>query len=214
MRGLVLATILAAIAGSPMAASDPGDGVTPDARRVANWVLKSGDNAALPFIIIDKRRAEVMVFDTHAALVGEAHALLGRAIGDDSVPGIGTRRLSAIRPYERTTPAGRFVAALGQDLDTDVLWIDYDAALSLHRVIKGAPSEQRARRLASSDPEERRISYGCVNVPAAFYDGVVRKTFGGPGGIVYILPEVKTLETVFHLPGDDATASESSLRRR
>ena len=39
-------------------------------------------------------------------------------------------------PEERTTPAGRFVAERGQNLrGEDVVWIDYDAAVLMHRVI-------------------------------------------------------------------------------
>src|SRR5674476_1663356 len=61
-----------------------------------------------------------------------ARALLGSALGDDSVPGIGDRKLSSIRPEERTTPAGRFVAALGLNLGgAEILWVDYDGAVSM-----------------------------------------------------------------------------------
>ena len=35
---------------------------------------------------------------------------------------------------ERTTPAGRFVASLDRDVHgQEVLWVDYDAAISMHR---------------------------------------------------------------------------------
>ena len=74
-----------------------------DARHVAHWVVDSGDNLNKPFVIIDKRDARVFVFDANGMLRGESPALLGLAIGDHSVPGIGTKKLSAIRPEERTT---------------------------------------------------------------------------------------------------------------
>ena len=126
-----------------------------------------------------------------AALVGIAH-------GDDSVPGIGNMPLSNIRPELRTTPAGRFVASLGHDLGKlDVLWVDYDDAISLHRVITTNPAEHRLQRLATATPLDNRISYGCINVPAKFFDRVVQSAFIKNGGIVYILPEIKSMREVF-----------------
>jgi len=65
-----------------------------------------------------------------------AAALLGLALGDASIPGIGDRALSSIRPEERTTPAGRFVAALDRNSHgKGILWVDYDSAVSLHPVL-------------------------------------------------------------------------------
>ena len=151
--------------------------------------------------IIDKVKAKVFVFDRQSALVGAAPALLGLGRGDDTVPGIGQRRLATIRPAERTTPAGRFEAALGNDFDQDILWVDYDSALSLHRVIVGNPADRRHARLASPTPLDNRVSYGCINVPTKFYDSVVAPVFKGTVGIVYILPETKPIEAVFAIHG-------------
>jgi hypothetical protein len=193
-------------AAQPQRSNFLGEVASKDARRVADWVAVSGDNAALPFIIIDKIRAKVFVFDRTGRLRGASLALLGTARGDDTVPGIGSRKLSAIRPEERTTPAGRFVAALGHDLQRDILWIDYNASVSLHRVITGNPNDHRLQRLATTSPFDKRITYGCVNVPVKFYESVVLETFTGTGGIVYILPETKTIEDVFAMSGGAAPA--------
>ena len=171
-----------------------------DARQVANWVTATRDNHGLPFIIVDKKEAKVFVFDSHGQIRGAAPALLGLARGDDTVPGIGQRRLASIRPDERTTPAGRFEAAIGNDFEQDVLWIDYDSGLSLHRVIVGSPADRRHARLASPTPLDNRISYGCINVPARFYDTIVAPAFRGTVGIVYILPETRPIAAVFPIP--------------
>lgn len=184
-------------AGWPKRANFFGEVASKDARRVADWAVASGDNAGLPFVVIDKIRAKVFVFDGVGRLRGATLALLGRARGDDSTPGIGSRKLKSIRPEERTTPAGRFVAVLGHDFERDILWIDYDASISLHRVVTGDPGDHRLRRLATTSTLDKRISYGCVNVPARFYEDVVLKSFAGTTGIVYILPETKKIEDVF-----------------
>ena len=149
-------------------------------------------------MIIDKVQARVFMFDAQGQLLGAAAALLGLAVGDDSVPGIGQRKLSSIRPEERTTPAGRFVASLDRDLSGhEVLWVDYDTAISLHRVVTGQPKERRAERLASPSPLDNRISFGCINVPVKFYEQVVSPSFTGTNGIVYILPETRSAREVF-----------------
>lgn len=169
-----------------------------ESRKLAGWVMDSADNGKLPFIIIDKVNARVFVFDAQGQLRGASSALLGLAVGDDSVPGIGQRKLSSIRPAERTTPAGRFVASLDRDIHgKEVLWVDYDAAVSLHPVVKGTPKERRAERLASPSPLDKRISYGCINVPVGFYEKVVSSTFTGTNGIVYVLPETRSAQEVF-----------------
>jgi hypothetical protein len=173
-----------------------------DAERVANWVVDSGDNHSLPFVIVDKKEAKVFVFYAEGRLRGATSALLGLATGDDTTPGVGQQKLSTIRPEERTTPAGRFVAALGHNLHgVGILWVDYDSGISLHRVITSNPSEHRAERLVSSTPVDKRISYGCINVSAAFYDHVVNPAFTKTDGIIYVLPESKSLEKVFGLYG-------------
>ncbi|WP_205853008.1 hypothetical protein [Polaromonas sp. AER18D-145] len=171
---------------------------SPESRKLAEWVVDSADNGKLPFMIIDKVQARVFMFDAQGQLRGAANALLGLAVGDDSVPGIGQRKLSSIRPAERTTPAGRFVASLDRDIHgQEVLWVDYDSALSLHRVVTGQPKERRAERLATPSPLDNRISFGCINVPVKFYENVVSPSFTGTNGIVYILPETRSAREVF-----------------
>ena len=169
-----------------------------ESRKLADWIVDSSDNGNLPFMIIDKVQARVFVFDAEGQLKGAAAALLGLALGDDSVPGIGQRKLSSIRPEERTTAAGRFVASLDRDIHGhEVLWVDYDSALSLHRVVAGQTKERRAERLATPSPLDNRISFGCINVPVKFYEQVVSPSFTGTNGIVYILPETRSAREVF-----------------
>jgi len=169
-----------------------------EARHVADWVVDSGDNLRMPFVIVDKTNAKVFVFNPDGRLHGAASALLGLALGDEAVPGIGKRKLSSIRPEERTTPAGRFVAALGRNLyGKEILWVDYDGAISLHPVVTANLKERRLERLATSTTHDKRISYGCINVPAKFFQNVVRPAFTGTNGIVYVLPETRTAREVF-----------------
>ena len=195
---------------------------SPDARHLADWVADSGDNAGSGFVIVDKKFATLYVFDAGAALRGTSPVLLGAAVGDDSVPDIGTRPLAQVRPHERTTPAGRFMAERGHNaLGRDVVWLDYDAAVSIHRVVTHDARERRLQRLASRTTADKRISYGCINVPAAFYESHIRPTFATGRAPVYVLPEIKPVQQVFgsygvaaaHRPGAGRPAAAAMAGR-
>ena len=189
-----------AVAPHPKRANFEGEHKSDQTQHMADWVIDSGDNRSMPFAIIDKMDAKVFVFDSDGRLRGAAPALLGLARGDYAVPDIGDRKLSDIRPEERTTPAGRFVASLGFNFHgKDVLWVDYDDAFSLHRVVTNNPKERRLERLASRKPLDHRISWGCINVPANFYNDVVRPAFTETYCIVYVLPETRSISKTFQI---------------
>lgn len=186
-----------------------------NARLVADWVVTSGDNAGLPFAIIDKPGAKVYVFDAAGRLRGASFALLGLARGDNSMPGIGEKKLSAIAPDERTTPAGRFVAELGVDGGQSVLWVDYHTAIAMHPVVRGTPGDHRVQRLASPSVLDKRITFGCINVPPRFFYDIVFKTFSGTVGIVYTLPDTEAVQDVFPaIMADNATMAKVATQIR
>jgi hypothetical protein len=175
-----------------------GERASREVRHIADWAVDSGDNKGLPFLIIDKVNAKLFVFDAKGHIRGAAPVLLGLARGDHTVPGIGDRELSKIRPEERTTPAGRFVATRGMSTrGVDVVWVDYESGVSLHRVINGNRNDRRLERLATPTAADNRISYGCINVPVAFYNQVVNPSFTQSDAIVYVLPEVRPVREVF-----------------
>ena len=174
---------------------------SPDTRQLVHWIARQGDNAGMPFVLVDKQAARLHVFDAHARLQDSTPVLLGSAPGDDSVPGIGDRPVAEVRPEERTTPAGRFVGQSGRTLTgEDVVWVDYAAAVSMHRVRPTLqPQERRTERLATETIEDNRVSYGCINVPAAFYNQHIQPVFSSMPAVVYVLPEHKSLQQVFGL---------------
>jgi hypothetical protein len=171
----------------------------PDAApQVTSWVIRTGDNGGLPFMVIDKVAAEVWVFDAQGQFIGQTPALVGMTPGDESVEGVGDRELSQIKPADRTTPAGRFVAKFGTARGHEnVLWVDYATSISLHPVVTRNKAERRPQRLKSPTSNDNRITYGCINVPPDFYKYVVRVVFKDTIGLVYILPEMKTLSEAF-----------------
>lgn len=169
-----------------------------DVTQAATWAVHMADNGMLPFAIIDKRRAQVYVFAPGGRLLGSSPVLLGFAAGDLSATGIGHKSIDQILPQERTTPAGRFVSTPGRNaLGDDVVWVDYAAAVSMHRVRESEPRERRLERLATPTPADNRISWGCINVPVAFFEQTVWPQLGHNGAIVYVLPEHRPLTAFF-----------------
>ncbi len=165
---------------------------------VANWVSYTRNSNRKAFVLIDKKDARMYVFDKQGKLKSHSPVLLGSAVGDHTAPGIGNKPLSQIKPNERTTPAGRFWARPGKNNHgEDIIWIDYDAAVSMHRLRKVKEEEKRADRMATPEADDNRISNGCVNVPHKFYNTVLKPTVLRGGAYVYVLPETKTPQQLF-----------------
>ena len=168
------------------------------ASRTIAWIAAEHDNGGLPYAVIDKQAASLLLFSAKGAFIGQTPVLLGIGIGDDSSPGVGAKDLADIGPAERTTPAGRFVAKFGRAFGRQrVLWVDYANSVALHAVITTHKSEHRVERLLSPTPDDNRISFGCINVGTKFYTGTLSPLFRKKGGVVYILPDTKSLDDVF-----------------
>ncbi len=197
--------VLALVAGTlcgPMGALAMSDAAEPRhaaytasefkaARDLAQRVLAAADHGGRPFAIVDKRSASILVFRGDGSLAGSSSVLLGEANGDESVLGVGERTESGrLRPDDRITPAGRFNTEPGHNRHGEpVVWIDYDAALAIHRLRPSPARENRAQRLASSNPLDKRISAGCVVVSVAFFEAVIQPVLGRGRGVVYVIPE-------------------------
>ncbi|MGQ3051541.1 MAG: L,D-transpeptidase [Roseateles sp.] len=203
VAALALAAPLLAAAAAP-----PPEAV----QSLLQWLQQSEDNEGAPFAIIDKRDARLWLFDAQRRPVAATPVLLGQAHGDISVPGIGERDMSQILPHERITPAGRFVAEPGRNASgEEIFWIDYDAAVSLHRLRPSDPAERRPQRLLSATPADNRISYGCINVPVVFFVRQLMPLFASGRGVVYLLPEILPAGLLFtpsQRPLEGAAASD------
>lgn len=199
----LFALLLAVSPVRPALASDSGDqraatvdfrgqAASPTARALAEWSFATNDHRGRPFAIVDKKAARLFIFTSGGRLAGATTVLLGLARGDDSTPGVGQKVVLGIPVPERTTPAGRFESEPGHNLAGEAnVWIDYQAALAIHRMRPAAPAERRPQRLASETPDDNRISLGCVVVEGGFYDAVVAPILGRQRGMVYVLPETR-----------------------
>lgn len=163
----------------------------------AHQVMASGNAAGLAFAVVDKPSASIFVFDRQGRLKSSSKVIVGQARGDQAPADIGTRPFARIQATEKITSAGRFLTEAGTNTQgEDITWLDYEGALSMHRV-RNVAGENRFNRIRSDDPQQRRISYGCVNVPAGFYDRHIRPEFHDQPGVIYVLPENGRLRDVF-----------------
>lgn len=169
-----------------------------DARDIAAWAVRSGDHKGLPFAIVDKANARLYAFDARGKLIKAAPVLIGIGIGDQFAPGVREMDMYDTQPWQRVTPAGRFVAEVYEKGGgKSTVWVDYDAGIALHKMPTKKTAQRRAERMASPVPADHRITYGCINVLPSFYDTVVYPMFKRKGGIVYVLPEELPLHAVF-----------------
>jgi hypothetical protein len=199
-RVALLWLAMGAQASSPSLATSEFEGQTASAavHAVSRWAALDGDAVGRPFVVVDKLAARVFVFRADGSLAGSAAALLGQALGDKSAPGVGDLVASGIPVALRTTPAGRFESEPGRNLQGEALvWVDYDAAVAIHRLRPAPARERRPQRLASPTPHDNRISLGCIVVDGAFYDSVVAPLLGKRRGVVYVLPDSRHWTEVF-----------------
>lgn len=199
--------------GSVRLADFGGEEPSPEAMHLAHWAVHTGDHKQHAFVIVDKKEARVYVFGPDGKLRESAPALLGAANGDHTVPGIGDKPLQLITHEEKTTPAGRFMAEPGLNANgEDVIWVDYDAAVSMHRVRPLVAEERRLERLATPVVEDNRISFGCINLPVTFYENVLSPAVKKHGAVVYVLPETRTTQELFG-SFDVLDAKQAALHR-
>lgn len=187
--GLYWAALLAA---PPLAARPRGPDWPSALQQLARQIVRDSGQPRRPFAIVEKRMALLVVHSANGAPLGLSRVLLGRTPGDHSVPGVGLRtEQGRLHEDDCTTPAGRFESEPGSNHSGEaVVWLDYAAALAIHRLRPGPSMADRARRLASPLAHDKRVSAGCVVVPAAFYEAVVQPALGRGPGVVYVLREL------------------------
>ncbi len=204
------ACVVAAFAAGLAHSADLAPAAPPSAvNRLAEAVLSTRDAGGRAFAIVDKPGATLWLFDGQGHPIAHSPVLVGQARGDVAPPDIGTRPLARVKPFEKITSAGRYLTEPGRNTrGEDIVWLDYDAALSMHRV-RDVAGESRLQRLQTPSVTDNRISFGCINVPASFYDRHVDPLFSRSAGVVYVLPETLPLARVFPF-ADHATPAASA----
>ncbi|MGF6599781.1 hypothetical protein P3T23_004515 [Paraburkholderia sp. GAS448] len=168
---------------------------------VNQWVQKSGDNNGGSYLIADKENGNLYVMSPKGEVRETIPALFGAAKGDEAVQG--------------QTPAGAFTLNWQKAPDTKTYGDSIQTfratdkgTFAIHRVLTGTP-EHRAERLASGNPADRRITNGCINVPAEAYNRLFDKNYNGR---LYVVPD-NAEELGRRFPGGQPAGKTSMLQR-
>lgn len=153
----------------------------------------AGQNGDRDFLMIDKALGRLIAFsDGKPAWNGSA--LTGESPVDIYPPAVlALPESHKFTTQEKITPAGRFtVTRTLDDEEGSVFELDEVHGngwyLAIHRVWTGIPSEHRRERLQSADPQEKHITFGCINVTAETMHYLTTHLPKKGKTVVYILP--------------------------
>jgi hypothetical protein len=145
------------------------------------------------FIIADKPMGMVHIFKADGSVLVQDAALYGKDKGDtlDSK--------SSLQGGPKTTPAGSFHLEAMDDKDYTggkVLSLvesrDSTGYVAVHSVYLGDPKEQRVERFKSANPDDRRVSFGCINTTEdTFVNNVLPVINEFNGGMIFVMPEAQ-----------------------
>lgn len=163
------------------------EGAPADLSGLIARVVAMRDHFGRPFVVADKRAGAIYIVSPEGQILEDSPALYGKHQGDEAVAG--------------QTPAGVFVLQrhftdeVGYGGDVMFFWSENGDDYALHRTYTRNPHERREHRLTTLSALDNRISNGCINVPAAFYDRAIVPLHGAR---LFVLPEFSAVFTAEH----------------
>lgn len=161
-------------------------GTSAETKLLNSWIRESNDNLGKRYIIADKQSGMIHIMDAKGNVLNSSPALFGKRAGDGVAYG--------------QTPAGTFNLTRRTDFKGfggDIQQFGTDPSgnvFAIHRVTTDKPSQKRLQRLASENPQDARISLGCINVPVDVYNKYLSSGFDGR---LYIMPDQGRLTDTF-----------------
>ena len=166
--------------------------MTSAAKATLDHINETSDNGGRPFIIADKKAGKLYLMNAEGKVVDTAPALFGRDTSDaartDRATGAGKYDLTYNR--DQRLPSGYEGSVQSFDTGTN------GETFAIHRVID-IKGENRSGRLASATAHDNRITHGCINVPAEFYN---KHLDGELGAVLYVLPETANWQGSLYQP--------------
>ena len=198
---------LAITTGSTFAIPTEANAATPTETAVVQNIISQNDNQGKQFIVADKQAGTLTVYSASGQELTSTPALFGKNTGDSITA-------------KNTTPSGRYgmnringanIDGKGYGNSAQALTVNGQLQtnnagnLAIHRVL---PIEKRQGRLDSATTTDNRISHGCINVPASFYDAYMDNA---GDAVVYVLPETNAGKTgVFATQVEQTPQSETT----
>jgi len=166
------------------------EGWSSEVRQTAAWVITTGDNRGLPFVVIDQVRQRLFAFGDDGHLVGSTPIL----------PSGGWR--------ENPAPPGRFVADSWHSTYADaIVWANRGQALSL----RAAPAASTERRLATEQVKDHD-QVGSFHVASEFYRQHLR-AFRHHASVAYVLPDALSVRRNFIVYAAASIAARAATAR-
>lgn len=166
--------------------------MTSAAKATLDHINETSDNGGRPFIIADKKAGKLYLMNADGKVVDTTPALFGRdtsdAVRTDRATGAGKYDLTYNR--DQRLPSGYEGSVQSFDTGTN------GETFAIHRVID-VKGENRSGRLASATAHDNRITHGCINVPAEFYN---QHLDGELGAVLYVLPETANWQGSLYQP--------------
>ena len=166
--------------------------MTSAAKATLDHINETSDNGGRPFIIADKKAGKLYLMNAEGKVVDTTPALFGKDSSDaartDRATGAGKYDLTYNR--DQRLPSGYEGSV--QSFDTG----RNGETFAIHRVID-VKGENRSGRLASATARDNRITHGCINVPAEFYN---QHLDGELGAVLYVLPETANWQGNLYQP--------------
>lgn len=109
-------------------------------------------------------------------------------------------------------PAGRFGANIDHNLKgKEILWVDYESVISMHPFVTNKPKNPFATSEKANVARKSYFVWLHQCATKSFHSG--DPAFIGIEGIVYVLPDTKSLTDVF-TAYQDVSKNESMLKKR
>ena len=168
LKSIFTTLISASLAASQANAQDnAGPPISADARQAIGEMVEKGNNTML---ILDKKQGQMITVE-NGRVVETGPALMGRDPGDSGsirtrVTPAGIFALHEYKTTDKNYATGTFLAFECNDPKSPTV------CLALHAVWNKLPSERRPQRLATPTADDNKISNGCVNVDAAYYQRI------------------------------------------
>lgn len=142
------------------------------------------------YSIIDKKNADITVYSLAGLPVFHKEVLVGINVSDERTKWAETNEREHFG--SKTTGAGAFTIAEPKTGDyyskiysNNLLQIEGQAVFAIHQVPNNLP--QRYKKFGTSNPEDRRVSQGCVNMKQSEFLELAK--WMKPSCKVYVLPE-------------------------
>lgn len=166
--------------------------------KVSEIAAQNGDKT---YIMVDKVNGKIILFED-GKLVLIAPALTGESLSDIIPSTAFGKTLDQQAGEDKTTPVGRFTVSVADDphygklLQINEVRGD-DWTIAVHKVYTGTASEKREQRLASNNPDDKHITYGCINVAEQTIKELIAHVGNNQSTPIYILPQNKAYTAEF-----------------